>query len=167
MRSYCKISKVLKVIKTILIVLIIFYCLYLSTETIFCLFNKAFCCNNVIDLENVVNIKKHVYNTYIITFIISLFVMFYYCKKNKCKLEKIFSLIIEDLLFLPISALLTYNFVFMSSLMRSFYLVVVVAVLIYSVDYLIKRIDSLYELAVGSKELNKKGKGENKICKKK
>ena len=51
--------------------------------------------------------------------------------------------------------------------MRSFYLVVVVAVLIYSIDYLIKRIDSLYELAVGSKELNKKGKGENKICKKK
>lgn len=167
MRKYHKISIGLKICKTILMMVLIIYCLILSTNSMFCLFDKVNCCNNTVTLESIIDLKKYVYNTYVITFIMALFVILYNCKKNKYQLKKIISLIIDSLLFLPVSALLTYNFMFMGSLMSSFYLVVVVTVLMYAIDYLVKRIDSLFELAVGSKELNKKGKGENKICKKK
>ena len=51
--------------------------------------------------------------------------------------------------------------------MRSFYLVVAVAVVIFSIESLAKRIDRLYELAVGSTDENKNRKGDNKVCKKK
>lgn len=76
-------------------------------------------------------------------------------------------MIAEGLLFLPISALLTYNFMLLGSLMRSFYLVVAVAVVIFFIESLAKRIDRLYELAVGSTDENKNRKGDNKVCKKK
>lgn len=51
--------------------------------------------------------------------------------------------------------------------MRSFYLAVIIAVLVFAIDFLIKRIDSLYDLAVGSTDVNKNRKGESKVCKKK
>ena len=59
----------------------------------------------------------------------------------------------------------------LGSLMSSFYLVVVVAVIIISIDFISKRIDRLYDVAVNGKEVkevvDKNGKGDNKKCKKK
>ena len=116
---------------------------------------------------NIDTFKKFVYDTYIITFIMSLFVVLYVSRKRKYSLKKIVLIMIKGLLFLPISSLLTYNFVMLGSLMRSFYLAVIIAVLVFAIDFLIKRIDSLYDLAVGSTDVNKNRKGESKVCKKK
>ena len=71
----------------------------------------------------------------------------------------------SGLLFLPVSALLIYNFVALKSLMSSFYLLVVFSVLMIIINQLTNRIDRLYDIAVGSNEIKeKKGK---KICKEK
>ena len=52
--------------------------------------------------------------------------------------------------------------------MRSFYLVVVVAVIILSIDYILKKINRLYDVAVNGTAVNivVNGKGDNKKCKK-
>ena len=167
MRTYHKLSFALKILKNILIVGLILYCLCLSTNTIFCLFNRLGCCNDEIAVMNLVDLKKFVFDTYVITFIMMLFVVLYFSRKNKYPIKKIVTIIIEGLLFLPISALLTYNFMMLGSLMRSFYLAVIVAVLVLAIDFLVKRIDRLYEVAVGSTDNNKNRKGDNKVCKKK
>ena len=78
---------------------------------------------------------------------------------------KIFCILVSGLLFLPVSALLIYNFVELKSLMSSFYLLVVFSVLMIIINQLTNRIDRLYDIAVGSNEIKeKKGK---KICKEK
>lgn len=167
MRIYHKVSTIIKIIKNVFMLGLIIYCLYLSTNTIFCLFDRMNCCNDAQIQTSLVDLKKIVFDTYAITFIMMLFVVFYFSRKNKYSIKKISSTITEGLLFLPISALLTYNFMLLGSLMRSFYLVVVVAVVIFSIESLAKRIDRLYELAVGSTDENKNRKGDNKVCKKK
>lgn len=171
MQTYHKLSIIMKYLKTILILLIIVYCLYLSTNTIFCLFDRLSCCNNDVSLENLIDLRKFVFNTYIITFVMMLFIVTYFGRKNRLKCNNIIKSFIKTILFLPISALLNYNFMILGSLMSSFYLVVVVAVVIISIDYITKKIDSLYDVAVNGKEVkevvDKNGKGDNKKCKKK
>lgn len=167
MRIYHKVSTIIKIIKNVFMLGLIIYCLYLSTNTIFCLFDRMNCCNAAQIQTSLVDLKKIVFDTYAITFIMMLFVVFYFSRKNKYSIKKISSMIAEGLLFLPISALLTYNFMLLGSLMRSFYLVVAVAVVIFFIESLAKRIDRLYELAVGSTDENKNRKGDNKVCKKK
>ena len=78
---------------------------------------------------------------------------------NRYSLNKIFCILVSGLLFLPVSALLIYNFVELKSLMSSFYLLVVFSVLMIIINQLTNRIDRLYNIAVGSNEIKeKKGK---------
>lgn len=171
MQTYHKLSIIMKYLKIILILLIIVYCLYLSTNTIFCLFDRLACCNNDVSLANLIDLRKFVFNTYIITFVMMLFIVTYFGRKNRLNCNNIIKSFIKTILFLPISALLNYNFMILGSLMSSFYLVVVVAVIIISIDFVSKRIDRLYDVAVNGKEVkevvDKNGKGDNKKCKKK
>lgn len=171
MRSYHKLSIVLKNIKYVLLLGVIIYCLYLSTNTIFCLFDKLGCCNDELTLLSMIDLRKFVFNTYTITFIMMLFVVLYYGKRNKLSMKKIIAIIGMSLLFLPISALLNYNFMILGSLMCSFYLFVVTVVIVLSIDFIRNKIDKLYELAVGGKEevneVDKNRKGDNKKCKRK
>lgn len=171
MQNYHKLSITLKYIKYLLILGLIIYGVYLSTNTIFCLFDKMICCDNDMILLSLINIKKFVFNTYIMTFVIFLFLVVYFGIRRKLNLKQILKLILVSLTFLPMSALLNYNFMILGSLMRSFYLVVVVAVIILSIDYILKRINRLYDLAVNETAVNivvnKNGKGDNRKCKKK
>lgn len=171
MQTYHKLSIIMKYIRVILLLIIVVYCLYLSTNTIFCLFDKLSCCGDEISLTSLIDLRKFVFDTYVITFVMMLFVVLYLGKKNKLNLKNIIINIFRLLLFLPISALLNYNFMILGSLMSSFYLVIFVAVIIFSIDYLTKKIDRLYEIAVSGKEVmvvvDKNGKGDNKKCKKK
>lgn len=173
MRSYHKLSIILKAIRSLLVLMVIVYCLYLSTDTIFCLFDRLSCCSNEQTIINMIDIKKFVFDTYIITFIMMLFVVLYYGKKNKLSLKRIFQICSLSLFFLPISALLNYNFMILGSLMCSFYLLVITVVIVLSIDFIRNRIDKLYDLAVGVQEVrdvnevDKNRKGENKKCKRK
>lgn len=63
---------------------------------------------------------------------------------------------VSGLLFLPVSALLIYNFVTLKSLMSSFYLLVVFSILMIIINQLTNRIDRLYNIAVGSNEIKKR-----------
>ena len=171
MQSYHKLSIIMKYLKVVLIFLIIIYCLYLSTNTIFSIFDSFNCLNNNANLIKLIDLRKFVLNTYIITFVIMMFLVVYYGKKNNLNCKNIINILIKSILFLPCSALLNYNFMILGSLMRSFYLVVVVAVIILSIDYILKRINRLYDLAVNGTAVNivvnKNGKGDNRKCKKK
>lgn len=173
MRSYHKLSIILKAIRSLLVLMVIVYCLYLSTDTIFCLFDRLSCCSNEQTIINMIDIKKFVFDTYIITFIMMLFVVLYYGKKDKLSLKRIFQICSLSLFFLPISALLNYNFMILGSLMCSFYLLVITVVIVLSIDFIRNRIDKLYDLAVGVQEVrdvnevDKNRKGENKKCKRK
>lgn len=171
MQFYHKLSIIMKYLKVVLIFLIIIYCLYLSTNTIFSIFDNFNCLNNNANLIKLIDLRKFVLNTYIITFVIMMFLVVYYGKKNNLNCKNIINTLIKSILFLPCSALLNYNFMILGSLMRSFYLVVVVAVIILSIDYILKRINRLYDLAVNGTAVNivvnKNGKGDNKKCKKK
>ena len=109
--------------------------------------------------------KKFILDIYIVTFIITLFVVLYLSRKQRYSLNKIFCILVSGLLFLPVSALLIYNFVALKSLMSSFYLLVVFSVLMIIINQLTNRIDRLYDIAVGSNEI-KERKGK-KICKEK
>ena len=163
MRNYCKLSKILKIVKFILIFALALYCIMLSSDSIFCLYDKLICCDTNINLLNFIDFKKFVIDIYIVTFIISLFVVLYYGRKQKYSLKKIIFIILNSLTFLPIAVLLVYNFVVLGSLMSSFYLLVVFSVVIFIINQLTSRIDRLFEIAVGSIEIN--GKGDKKVCK--
>ena len=171
MQFYHKLSIIMKYLKVVLIFLIIIYCLYSSTNTIFSIFDNFNCLNNNTNLIKLIDLRKFVLNTYIITFVIMMFLVVYYGKKNNLNCKNIINTLIKSILFLPCSALLNYNFMILGSLMRSFYLVVVVAVIILSIDYILKRINRLYDLAVNETAVNivvnKNGKGDNRKCKKK
>lgn len=167
MQFYHKLSIIMKYLKVILLFLIIIYCLYLSTNTIFSIFDNFNCLNNNANLIKLIDLRKFVLNTYIITFVIMMFLVVYYGKKNNLNCKNIINILIKSILFLPCSALLNYNFMILGSLMRSFYLVVVVAVIILSIDYILKRINRLYDLAVNGTAVNivvnKNGKGEKNL----
>ena len=165
MRSYYKLSKILKVIKYLLILGLILYFIILATDSIFCLFDKYICCEKELTLLSYVDFKKFILDIYIVTFIITLFVVLYLSRKQRYSLNKIFCILVSGLLFLPVSALLIYNFVALKSLMSSFYLLVVFSVLMTIINQLTNRIDRLYDIAVGSNEI-KERKGK-KICKEK
>ncbi len=168
MQDYHKFSIVMKYLKFILVLLLLVYCLYLSTNTMFCLFDRLLCSNNDVSLANLINLKKFVFDTYIITFVMMLFVVIYFGRKNKLNCNSIIKAFIKMIIFLPISALLNYNFLILGSLMSSFYLVMAVVVIIISIDFLSKKIDRLYYVAInGKKVVDKNGKGDNKKCKKK
>lgn len=165
MRTYYKLSKILKIIKCLLILGLILYCIILTTNSIFCLFDKYICCEKELTLLSYVDFKKFILDIYIVTFIITLFVVLYLSRKQRYSLNKIFCILVSSLLFLPVSALLIYNFVALKSLMSSFYLLVVFSVLMTIINQLTNRIDRLYDIAVGSNEI-KERKGK-KICKEK
>lgn len=157
MQNYHKITIGLKIIKLIIIGLIALYCVSLSTNSIL----------HLSTYDNIfIDCGKMIYDTYIITFIMSLFVVLLIGIKYKFSLLKVYTLIIMVLLFLPISALLIYNFKMFDNLMCSFYIMIICAVIVVTVDSIIKRINKLYNLAVGSTNFNNR-KGETKVCKKK
>lgn len=49
--------------------------------------------------------------------------------------------------------------------MSSFYLLVLYVVVTSVIGFVSKRIDTLYDIAVGSVEVNKNRKGDKKLCK--
>ena len=163
MRSYHKVSKILNILKYILIVGLAFYFVVLATNSIYCLFDRYVCCNNEISLLSFIDFKGFVLDVYIATFIITSFVVLYFSRKQKYSFNKFIYIIVNSLLFLPVSALLIYNFVALGSLMSSFYLLVVFSVVVIIINQLTNRIDKLYNIAVGSNET--KDKGGKKICK--
>lgn len=163
MRNYHKLSKILKIIKNVIFISLVIYCLILSTKSIFCLYDKYMCCDFNVDILNFINFKKFILDVYIITFILTLFVVFYFSKKKNYSKKQVSSSVLISLLFLPVSSLLVYNFVVLGSLMSSFYLVVVVVILNLLITFIVDKIDKLYDIAVGKKETN--GKGEKKVCK--
>lgn len=163
MRIYYKLSKSLKCIRYLMITMLAIYCVVLATNSIFCLFDNLICCKNEILILNLINFKRFVINNYIITFIIILFVGIYFGIKQKQTVKEYVLNFVRGFLFLPVSFLLVYNFVVLGSLMRSFYLVVVFVVIMILIELLTKRIDKLYDLAVGSVEVNRKG--DKKVCK--
>lgn len=165
MRSYHKLSKILKFIKHFLIVVLALYCVLLATNSIFCLFDRYVCCENELTLLNFVNFRGFILDIYIATFIITSFVVLYFSRKKNYSFMKVIYIIVNSLLFLPVSALLVYNFVILGSLMSSFYLLVVFSVVIFVINQLTTKIDKLYDIAVGNNEI--KEKGEKKICKEK
>ena len=165
MRNYHKLSIALKYLRMIIILGTIVYIVNLSTNTIYSFIDKY----NDISLYNMFDLKKFIMNTYVITFVTMLFVVFYFSRKSKEKAKDIFKNILSCLLFLPISALLNYNFMILGSLMNSFYLFVAVIIIVLFIGFLNGKIDKLYNCAVESKEVdevNKKEKGDKK-CKKK
>lgn len=164
MRNYHKVSIGLKILKYILMIAITFYCVVICTNSLFCLYDKMICCNLAIDLLTFINFKDFILDIYISTFIIISFVVLYYGRKEKYSIKRFIPILMNSLLFLPVSALLTYNFVVLGSLMLNFYLLVVFVVIIFIINQLVNRIDKLYTIAVG--EVNENRKGENKICKK-
>ncbi|MBE5820839.1 MAG: hypothetical protein E7310_08610 [Clostridiales bacterium] len=164
MRNYHKISEVLKIFKYVLMIALTFYCVVICTNSLFCLYDKFICCDEVIDLLTFINFKDFVLDIYIATFIITSFVVLYFGRKNKYSRKKFISILMNNLLFLPISALLIYNFVVLGSLMTNFYLLVVFVVIMFIINQLTTRVDKLYSIAVG--EVNENRKGDNKVCKK-
>lgn len=156
MQSYHKITKVLKVLELVIINLIIIYFMIISTNSIL----------DLINLSKLGYLKSMIYNTYIITFVISLFVVAFIGIKYKLSFKKIYILTLFIILFLPISGLLIYNFKILGNLMCCFYLVVICAVVVILINLFNDKINKLYDLAVGSTNINNR-KGETKGCKKK
>ena len=66
------------------------------------------------------------------------------------------------ILLIPEIVLLIIHFAVFSSLMSSFYYLVVTVAMILIVNSITVRIDKLYELATGENELKTKGKGKRR-----
>ncbi len=162
MRKYHKLSKILKIVRYILISALVIYILRISTNSLICLFDRMTCCNNELTLLSLIDFKEFIYDVYIATFIIASFVVFYIIRSKKYSLKEVAILLMEILLILPVSVLLVYNFVILDSFMRCFYLLVVFSVVMILINQLTNRIDRLYDIAVGSIQLNRKG---DKVCK--
>ena len=163
MRSYHKLSEILKITKNILLIGLAIYCVILATNSIFCLHDKFICCDTEISILSFINFRNFVLDIYIATFIIALFVVLYFSRKQKYSMKQVINVIANSLLFLPVSSLLVYNFVVLGSLMSSFYLLVVFVVVNLIINQLTNRIDKLYDVAVGNIEMNRKG--DKKVCK--
>ena len=156
MQNYFKLSKILKVINKLLIFALVVYCISLSTNSLIHLWNNS----NYAFLQKIEDFKTFLINTYIITFVVSLFIIGFASYKYKYSIEMIYKLIILSLLLLPIAVLINYNFNLLNSFMSSFYLIVVLAVVILSINYFTIKIDKLYKLAVEGSEIIKNRKGE-------
>ena len=124
MQNYFKLSKILKVINKLLIFALVVYCISLSTNSLIHLWNNS----NYAFLQKIEDFKTFLINTYIITFVVSLFIIGFASYKYKYSIEMIYKLIILSLLLLPIAVLINYNFNLLNSFMSSFYLIVVLAV---------------------------------------
>lgn len=164
MQTYHKFSKALKIIDYVFVIGFVFYILVLCTNSLFHLFDNMINCVDQMELSHLYNFKSIVYNTYEITFITILIFVVYNLIKKKYEIKKVKSTLLVGMLFLPVSALLIYNFIMLGSLMSSFYLLVVFVVISWIIKLLTKRIDNLYDIAVGSIEIDKNRKGEKK-CK--
>ncbi len=156
MQNYFKLSKILKVINKLLIFALVVYCISLSTNSLIHLWNNS----NYAFLQKIEDFKTFLINTYIITFVVSLFIIGFASYKYKYSIEMIYKLIILSLLLLPIAVLINYNFNLLNSFMSSFYLIVVLAVVMLSINYFTIKIDKLYKLAVEGSEIIKNRKGE-------
>lgn len=157
MQIYHVISEVLKIISKILIAFIVIYIVYLSTNSLKYLWN-----NNLINYQITENLDDFIFNTYIITLIVELFVIGYFTYKNKYSISKIFKLIILCILLLPVAVLINYNFNLLNSFMSSFYLIVVLVLIMLSIKFFTMKIDNLYKIAVEGSKNNKDRKGEFK-----
>lgn len=165
MRLYHKISIGLKILKEILIVFLAIYCIYLATISIFCMNNNLIFDYTKQNLLYFSNFKSFIFDIYIVTFIMCLFLIFYLSRKQKYTKKQILSSVVNSLFVLPISSLLFFNFVVLGSFMRNFYMLVVFVVVNLIINQLTNRIDKLYNIAVGNIETNRKG--DKKVCKEK
>lgn len=156
MQNYFKLSKILKVINKLLIFALVVYCISLSTNSLIHLWNNS----NYAFLQKIEDFKTFLINTYIITFVVSLFIIGFASYKYKYSIKMIYKLIILSSLLLPIAVLINYNFNLLNSFMSSFYLIVVLAVVMLSINYFTIKIDKLYKLAVEGSEIIKNRKGE-------
>ena len=156
MQKYHKISNILKVVKQIMFLLTAFIFVNLITQSIIYLTSV-----NVININKFIDFILDIYNICLITlvFVITLIAI---KKKNVKDTKEIIMMFICGILLIPEIVLLIIHFAVFSSLMSSFYYLVVTVAMILIINSITVRIDKLYELATGENELKTKGKGKRR-----
>ena len=173
MQKYHKVSNILKVVKQIIFLLTTFIFVNLVTQSLIYLTSV-----NIININKFIAFILDVYNICIITlvFAITLIAIKKKCiitlvfaitliaikKKNIKSTKEIIMMFICGILLIPEIVLLIIHFAVFSSLMSSFYYLVVTVAMILIVNSITVRIDKLYELATGENELKTKGKGKRR-----
>lgn len=156
MQKYHKISNILKVVKQIMFLLTAFIFVNLVTQSLIYLTSV-----NVININKFIDFILDIYNICLITlvFVITLIAI---KKKNVKDTKEIIMMFICGILLIPEIVLLIIHFAVFSSLMSSFYYLVVTVAMILIINSITVRIDKLYELATGENELKTKGKGKRR-----
>lgn len=156
MQKYHKISNILKVVKQIMFLLTAFIFVNLITQSLIYLTSI-----NVININKFIDFILDIYNICLITlvFVITLIAI---KKKNVKDTKEIIMMFICGILLIPEIVLLIIHFAVFSSLMSSFYYLVVTVAMILIINSITVRIDKLYELATGENELKTKGKGKRR-----
>lgn len=156
MQKYHKISNILKVVKQIMFLLTAFIFVNLITQSLIYLTSV-----NVININKFIDFILDIYNICLITlvFVITLIAI---KKKNVKDTKEIIMMFICGILLIPEIVLLIIHFAVFSSLMSSFYYLVVTVAMILIINSITVRIDKLYELATGENELKTKGKGKRR-----
>lgn len=156
MQKYHKISNILKVVKQIMFLLTAFIFINLITQSLIYLTSV-----NVININKFIDFILDIYNICLITlvFVITLIAI---KKKNVKDTKEIIMMFICGILLIPEIVLLIIHFAVFSSLMSSFYYLVVTVAMILIINSITVRIDKLYELATGENELKTKGKGKRR-----
>ncbi len=156
MQKYHKISNILKVVKQIMFLLTAFIFVNLITQSLIYLTSV-----NVININKFIDFILDIYNICLIT-LVFVIILIAIKKKNVKDTKEIIMMFICGILLIPEIVLLIIHFAVFSSLMSSFYYLVVTVAMILIVNSITVRIDKLYELATGENELKTKGKGKRR-----
>lgn len=156
MQKYHKISNILKVVKQIMFLLTAFIFVNLITQSLIYLTSV-----NVININKFIDFILDIYNICLIT-LVFVIILIAIKKKNVKDTKEIIMMFICGILLIPEIVLLIIHFAVFSSLMSSFYYLVVTVAMILIINSITVRIDKLYELATGENELKTKGKGKRR-----
>ena len=156
MQKYHKISNILKVVKQIMFLLTAFIFVNLITQSLTYLTSV-----NVININKFIDFILDIYNICLIT-LVFVIILIAIKKKNVKDTKEIIMMFICGILLIPEIVLLIIHFAVFSSLMSSFYYLVVTVAMILIINSITVRIDKLYELATGENELKTKGKGKRR-----
>lgn len=156
MQKYHKISNILKVVKQIMFLLTAFIFVNLITQSLIYLTSV-----NVININKFIDFILNIYNICLIT-LVFVIILIAIKKKNVKDTKEIIMMFICGILLIPEIVLLIIHFAVFSSLMSSFYYLVVTVAMILIINSITVRIDKLYELATGENELKTKGKGKRR-----
>jgi len=150
MRRYHKTSQILKYVKYLLIICLVMYCLSLTTDSIFYMFQSLDYYNSGYDTVVMFDLKNFVFDIYKISLILFFMFILFKGKSFNYSYKQFIVNLAKFLLFLPVCALLLFNLVVLNNLMNSFYLLVVFIVVNYIIDSFTNKVDKLYSVAVGS-----------------